>query len=208
MTALPSRSVATLLTQTLVDPDDPAFAKPTKPIGPFYDEETARRLTNERGWFVGAEGRVYRRVVPSPMPVAILEEKVIRVLLQQDVIIVCAGGGGIPVVREKSGAIRGVEAVVDKDRTSAVLANALGVDALLILTDVDGVYSDWGTDQARRIPMIHARDTTDEFPAGSMGPKVEAAKSFAKSEGRFAAIGSIKDIPGLLNGTAGTRVTV
>ncbi|TXH31793.1 MAG: carbamate kinase [Rhodospirillaceae bacterium] len=208
MTALPGRAVATLLTQTLVDPDDPAFTKPTKPIGSVYDEEAARRLAKERGWSVGPDGPSYRRIVPSPMPLAVLEEKVIRLLLQQDVIVVCAGGGGIPVIREKGGAFRGVEAVVDKDRTSAVLADALGMDALLILTDVDAVYSGWGTDHAQRIPAIRAQDTTVEFPAGSMGPKVEAAKAFAKSVGRFAAIGNLNDVAGMLNGTAGTRVTL
>jgi carbamate kinase len=203
--ALPQRQVATLLTQTLVDGHDPAFDAPSKPIGPMYDEKTARNLASERGWAIRPDETGFRRVVASPEPLAVLEESVIRLLMGNGVVIVCAGGGGIPVIREGSGYL-GIEAVVDKDRTSAVLAAALDMDALLILTDVDGVYTEWGTTGAQRIPsIVPGHFNPAGFAAGSMQPKIEAALAFASNEGRFAAIGRLSDAVGLLDGTAGTR---
>jgi carbamate kinase len=206
MNALPERRAVSVLTQTLVDPADPAFRAPSKPIGPIYDEKTAGRIGAERGWIVKPDGSGFRRVVASPAPRAILEEDAIRLLHANGVIVICAGGGGVPVVREASG-YAGVEAVVDKDRTSAVLADALNMDALLMLSDIDGVYAGWQTSKARRIPRISpGQIDTNDFAAGSMRPKIEAGLAFAAERGRFAAIGSLTDAVGLLNGTAGTRI--
>lgn len=207
MSALPERRVATLLTQTLVDAHDPAFGSPSKPIGPLYREEVAKELASERGWTVRPDGAGFRRVVASPAPLGVLEESVIRLLMGTGVIVVCGGGGGVPVIREGT-RYSGVEAVVDKDRTSAVLGEALDMDALLILTDVDGVYADWGTAQARHLPSI-ASDRFDPsaFAAGSMRPKLESALAFASDDRRFAAIGRLGDAVGLLHGTAGTRIS-
>jgi carbamate kinase len=208
MSALPQRRIVSILTQTLVDPNDPAFGTPTKPIGPVYDEAAARRLASDRGWTIQPDGAAFRRVVASPAPLAILEEGAIRLLLDHGVIVVCAGGGGVPVVRDGPG-YRGVEAVVDKDRTSAVLAAALGMDALLILTDVDGVYADWGRPEAKRIAsIVPGQMDLAGFPAGSMRPKIEAGLAFAAEPGRFAAIGRLTDAEGLLEGTAGTRIAL
>jgi carbamate kinase len=206
MNALPERRAVSVLTQTLVDPADPAFRAPSKPIGPIYDEKTAGRIGAERGWIVKPDGSGFRRVVASPAPRAILEEDAIRLLHANGVIVICAGGGGVPVVREASG-YAGVEAVVDKDRTSAVLADALNMDALLMLSDIDGVYAGWQTSKARRIPRISpGQIDTNDFAAGSMRPKIEAGLAFAAERGRFAAIGSLTDAVGLLSGTAGTRI--
>lgn len=206
MNALPDRRVVSLLTQTLVDPNDPAFTAPSKPIGPVYDEATARLLASDRGWTIRPDGKGFRRVVASPAPHAVLEEGAIRLLLTEGMIVICAGGGGVPVIRNGVG-YAGVEAVVDKDRTSAVLADALGMHALLILSDVDGVYADWGTAAARRIPSIEPGQIDPAiFPAGSMRPKIEAGLAFAAERGRFAAIGRLTDAVGLLNGTLGTRI--
>ncbi len=156
--ALPERRLfATLLTQSVVDPADPAFKKPTKPIGPVYDEATAKRLAGERGWIVAPDGAHWRRVVASPKPLEILETAEIAFLAANDAIVVCAGGGGIPVIRAPSGALSGVEAVVDKDLASALLGAALGADRLLLLTDVDAVYLDYGKATAR---AIAPRDTS------------------------------------------------
>ena len=203
---LPGRRVATLLTQVEVDPRDPAFGAPTKPIGPVYDEETARRITTMRGWPVGRDGHGYRRLVPSPAPLRIIELDTIALLVDAGVIVVCAGGGGIPVVADGP-VLRGVEAVVDKDLSAALLAVKLDADALLLLTDVNAVYSGWGTTSAlpiRRLTSVAARKLA--LASGSMGPKVEAAARFADATGALAVIGALTDAPALLTGTAGTRV--
>jgi carbamate kinase len=209
MNALPGRPVASLLTQVSVDAADPAFAEPSKPIGPVYDEPAGKRLAAERGWALAPDGHGVRRVVASPMPLAILELATIRLLIGAGVLVVCAGGGGIPVTITAEGAIHGVEAVVDKDRAAALLAEQLGADALLLLTDVPRVVAGWGTDAA--VELGHAtptelRDLT--FPVGSMGPKVEAACRFAERTGGLAAIGALDDAEAILAGHAGTQIRV
>jgi carbamate kinase len=206
--ALGARPVATLLTQVIVDPEDPAFRAPSKPIGPVYDRETAERLAAERGWSVAPDGDRYRRVVPSPEPRAIVEIDTLRLLIDAGVLVVCVGGGGIPVAVDHDGRLHGVEAVIDKDLAAALLARGLGADALLMLTDVGAVQVGWGSDHARELADV----TTDElrsmaFAAGSMGPKVEAACRFAESTGGLAAIGALADALAILEGRRGTRVT-
>jgi carbamate kinase len=204
--ALPDRNVATVLTQVVVDAADPAFARPSKPIGPGWSRERAERLARERGWSVAPDGDAWRRVVASPEPRQILELTAIRLLLEARVLVVCAGGGGIPVVASASGALHGVEAVVDKDLASALLARELGADALLLLTDVDAVYADWpGT--ARPFGATCPRELRAQaFAAGSMGPKVEAACRFAEAGAGLAAIGSLEQAEAILDGASGTRV--
>lgn len=203
---LPDRRVATLLTQVEVDPADPALARPSKPIGPVYDEAEARRLAAARGWTVAPDGAGWRRVVPSPRPIRILEIGTIRHLVAENVIVICAGGGGIPVVSGPGGALHGIEAVIDKDRTSALLARDIGADALLLLTDVAGVYLGFGTDSA-----VLEREIACDAVAGlglapgSMRPKAEAAAEFAASGG-IAVIGRMEDGAALLAGGAGTRI--
>ncbi len=201
------RLVATLLTQVEVDPADPAFGNPTKPIGPVYDQAEAQRLAAERGWAMAADGDSYRRVVASPAPRRIFELKVIELLAGQGIIVVCAGGGGIPVVVHENGSLLGVEAVIDKDAASALLAQCLHADALLLLTDVDAVQTDWGTPAARRIRRASAAALDQfAFSVGSMAPKVAAAQAFARATGGFAAIGRLQDAGALLAATAGTRI--
>lgn len=204
---LEGREVATLLTRIEVDTDDPAFQDPTKPIGPVYDESTARELAEQRGWSIAPDGDRYRRVVPSPRPQRIVEITTIRTLVDAGVLVVCAGGGGIPVVRVESGDLVGVEAVIDKDHAAGLLAHQLSAEAFLMLTDVEAVYEGWGTDAQRAIaaappPALRAM----ELPRGSMGPKVEAACDFVEAGGSFAAIGRLADAAALVTGTAGTRV--
>ncbi len=209
------REVATLLTQVVVDQDDPAFDHPTKPIGPVYSQARAEQLAATRGFAIAADGEHWRRVVPSPEPRRILELGAIRLLLAAGVVVVCAGGGGVPVVADPAGGWRGVEAVVDKDLAAALLADALDADALLLLTDVDAVYRDWGTDRARPIRQATAEALrVERFAAGSMGPKVEAACRFvsdrplaADRPARFASIGALAEVGALLAGAAGTRIT-
>jgi len=207
MSCLPGRAVATLLTQVVVNPGDPAFRNPTRPIGPAYSQAEAQRLGESRGWQVAPDGPHWRRVVASPEPLRVLELAAIRLLVEAGAIVVCAGGGGIPVVVTKSGAVQGVEAVIDKDLSAALLAHQLGAEALLLLTDVDAVYSEWGTPAPKAI-----RDTTPDqlrrhvFPAGSMKPKVEAACRFVESGGTLSAIGRLEDADRLLEGLGGTIV--
>ncbi len=202
---LAGREVATLLTQTVVDEADPAFARPTKPIGTVVDREAADALEH-RGHAVVRDGAGWRRAVASPAPREILELEAIQILHNAGVVVICGGGGGIPVVRDASGVLRGVEAVVDKDHASALLAQALGADALLLLTDVDGVYEGWPGQQASRIASMAPEDPR-RFDAGSMGPKVDAARRFAASgPGRRAAIGRLEDAERLLEGSCGTQV--
>jgi carbamate kinase len=196
-----------LLCRTVVKADDPAFARPSKFVGPVYDKATALRLAGEHGWDVRQDGSAWRRVVPSPEPAGIVELDVITLLAGRGVIMVCAGGGGIPVVADDAGGLRGVEAVVDKDLTAALLAQAVGADALLLLTDVEAVIDGYGTPQARPIRRATSRELRRRsFPAGSMGPKVEAVCRFVEATGAMAAIGRLSDATALLNGTAGTTV--
>ena len=202
---LPRERLATLLTQVIVDPDDPAFTYPTKFVGPVYEARDARFLAHERGWTVAPDGDDWRRVVPSPEPRRIVELDTIRLLVDHGVTVTCVGGGGIPVVPDGLGGLRGVEAVIDKDLAAALLATELQADALLLLTDVDAVYAGWGTAEARPI-----RQTTPQalraldLPAGSMGPKVEALCRFVEAGGRLAAIGALGDAASILTGGAGT----
>jgi carbamate kinase len=199
--------LATLLTQVRVDANDSAFGKPTKPIGPVYEEPVARKLADERGWHIARDGDKWRRVVASPLPIEILEMRVISLLVERGVVVICGGGGGIPVVTREDGSLIGVEAVIDKDRASSLLANQLGADMLLLLTDVDAVYLDYGTPQARRIKRVGATAlTSDQFASGSMRPKVEAAKTFVAATGHAAAIGRLEDAAAIIRGHAGTRI--
>ena len=200
--------LSTILTMVEVDPADPAFTNPTKFVGPVYDKATADGLAAENGWTVKADGDKWRRVVPSPKPKRIFEIRPMRWLIEHGVVVICAGGGGIPTMYAPGEERRlvGVEAVIDKDLATSLLARELDADVFVMATDVDGVYTDWGTPSQRRLD----RATSDElgamdFAAGSMGPKVEAAMEFADS-GKRAVIGSLEEIDGLVAGTAGTNV--
>jgi carbamate kinase len=206
-----SRELATVLTQVVVDEHDPAFATPTKPVGPVYEEREARELARARGWTVGPDGAHWRRLVPSPEPRRIVEIEAIRVLVDAGVIVICAGGGGVPVVREPSGSLRGAEAVIDKDLCAALLASQLQASALLMLTDADAVYEGWGGADA--LPLRRARPSALRrmtFAPGSMAPKVEAACRFVEQKSgpraRFAAIGALEDVEAVLRGEKGTRI--
>lgn len=206
--ALGRCNVATVLTQTEVDPADPAFADATKFIGAVYDATEARRLAALNHWTIAQDGAGWRRVVPSPEPKGILEIGAVKTLVEAGFVTICAGGGGIPVARLPSGRYEGVECVVDKDYTSALLANLLGADCLLLLTDVAAVQCDFGTPRAREIRQASARELPHlGFPAGSMGPKVGAACRFAISSGRSACIGRLDQVEAILQGQAGTTVT-
>jgi carbamate kinase len=203
---LPDRQIATLLTQVEVDAGDPAFSRPTKPIGPIYTREEAERLAAERGFAIAPDGASYRRVVPSPEPRRILEIDTIRLLIRAGALVICGGGGGIPVVT-RAGATRGVEAVIDKDLAAALLACELGADALLLLTDVDAVYEGWGAPAARPITAASAAELRSRaFASGSMGPKVEAACRFVTATGKRAGIGRLEDALAILEGRAGTAI--
>ena len=204
---LSSRPMVTLLTQIEVDPHDPAFQTPTKFIGPQYDETEARKLSPERGYAIAPDGEAYRRVVPSPKPLTILELSVIQQLVEAGVLVICAGGGGIPVMRDRKGQVHGVEAVIDKDLAAAQLAIELGAEALLLLTDVDAVYLNWSTPEA--LPMSHVMDSqlrTQTFAPGSMRPKVEAACQFVRQTGKRAGIGNLEQATDILRGKAGTSI--
>jgi carbamate kinase len=206
------KPLATLLTMVEVDATHPAFGNPTKPIGPIYAAEEAAALRDEKGWVFKRDGDSMRRVVPSPMPKRIFGIEPVRWLLEHGSVVICAGGGGIPTiytdqVSPAGRRLTGVEAVIDKDLASAVLAADLRADSLLIVTDVDAVYAEWGTSQQRVITCASPSElAASQFEEGSMGPKVRAACQFVEQTGGFAAIGSITDAPGLLAGTSGTRV--
>ena len=205
--ATDSCDTVALITRVVVDEDDPAFGKPTKFIGPVYDEQTASDLAKERGWKIEPDGESWRRVVPSPQPQTIVQLPAIRQLVDSGFLVVCAGGGGIPVV-EDDGGHRGVEAVIDKDLCSARLAADLGAEVLVLATDVDAVYLDWGGDNERALGRIGVGQLrSHDFADGSMGPKVEAACRMVEETGGRAAIGSLNDLPGLLDGSTGTQVT-
>jgi len=204
---LPDRRCATLLTQIEVDPNDPAFEQPTKPIGPAYAEEDARKLAQQRGWRIARDGDRFRRVVPSPKPRRILELGVIDLLVSQKIIVICAGGGGIPVVVRPDGGLLGVEAVIDKDLASSLLARELKAGAFLMLTDVDAVYAGWGKPNARGIRRITPSALRQlSFAPGSMGPKVEAACEFVEQTCSIAGIGRLQDAAAILAGETGTVV--
>ena len=202
----PEHQVATLLTMITVDHDDPAFANPTKFVGPVYDKAAADALAAAKGWAFRQDGDSWRRVVPSPKPKQILEIQPITWLLDKGAVVICAGGGGIPTLPEH-GALSGVEAVIDKDLAAELLAENVNADLFVMATDVDGVYVDWGTPQQRRLGHVTPEElATHNFPAGSMGPKVQAATRFAAKTGRRGAIGSLADIGAIVAGEAGTSV--
>lgn len=209
ITFLPEeRSCATLLTQIEVDAKDPAFKHPTKPIGPVYSETEAKALANQRDWSIAQDGEHYRRVVASPQPKRILELSTIELLMQQGIVVICAGGGGIPVVQREDGSVIGVEAVIDKDLASSLLARELKADVLLMLTDVDAVYKGWAEPDARAIRNISPQSIREfTFSPGSMAPKVKAACEFAEQQGGVAGIGQLKDAAKILTGEAGTLIT-
>ncbi|PAU87725.1 carbamate kinase [Pseudomonas sp. WN033] len=200
------RPVATLLTQVVVDQRDPAFEKPTKFVGPVYGREEAEARAKAAGWHIAQDGDKWRRVVPSPKPLEIPDMRVIRLLLDKGVVVICAGGGGIPVLRRDDGSTIGVEAVIDKDAASALLAQQLKADALLLLTDVEAIYRDFGTPDAAPIHSLTvAQARSLDLPAGSMGPKLTAAADFAASGG-LSGIGRLEDALAILDGQAGTRI--
>ncbi len=200
-------STVTLLTQVVVDKQDPAFKTPTKPIGPVYDKERAFKLAEERGWDVAPDGKYYRRVVPSPAPKEIVEIGAAKHLIDTNHLVILCGGGGIPVLREGHH-LKGVEAVIDKDRASALAAEELNIDLFIILTDVEAVYVDWGTDQERAIRSINPKALLSmEFAKGSMWPKVQAAAEFVEKTGKKALIGNLFQGDSLLNERSGTLIT-
>jgi carbamate kinase len=206
--ALPGRQIATLLSQTLVSAIDPAFENPTKFVGEVYTREEAERLAADRDWVVKEDGDGWRRVVPSPRPERVVETRLIRLLLNSGAVVVCAGGGGVPVIRNAAGKLEGVEAVVDKDLTAALLAEALEADVLLLLTDVPRVVRGYRTPDAAEIVNTTPDELRrEDFAAGSMGPKVDAASRFVELTGDMAAIGALEDAVAIVQGRAGTIVT-
>ena len=206
---LADRSIATLITRTVVDGEDPAFQTPTKPIGPVYTAEQAKELASARSWHMVDEGKAgWRRVVASPRPREIVELSAISTLLSSGAMVICAGGGGVPVIPREGGGLSGVEAVIDKDRAAALLAHRLKADRLVILTDVDGVFAGWGTPDQTLITEIKAAEADGSgYAAGSMGPKVEAAAYFAQEAGKTASIGSLSRALAVFEGEAGTHIT-
>ena len=202
------RRCAALLTQIEVDPDDPAFRHPTKPIGPTYGEQEACKLAADRGWSIARDGDRYRRVVPSPRPQRIFELSVIELLVSRGVIVVCAGGGGIPTICRADGSLIGVEAVIDKDLASSLLARELGANAFVMLTDAEAVWEDWGEPHSRAMRRLSPPALRQlSFAPGSMGPKVEAACEFVEQTGGVAGIGRLKDAQKILTGEAGTLIS-
>jgi carbamate kinase len=205
--ALPGHEVVSLICQTLVGADDPAFDHPTKFVGPVYEREEAERLARRRGWQIRPDGGSWRRVVASPEPHSLVEMATIRTLVANGATVVCAGGGGIPVSRSGDGMLHGVEAVVDKDLTAAMLAHDIDADALLLLTDVPHVETDFGTASARAILRTTPTELRAlQFPPGSMGPKIEAACRFVEATGHRAMIGRLQDAAELLEGDRGTII--
>jgi carbamate kinase len=206
----PTERFATILTMVEVDKDDPAFANPTKFVGPIYSEEQSQKLAEEKGWPFRKDGASWRRVVASPLPQHIFQLDAIRALLDLDIVVICTGGGGIPtLVTETNGkpVLSGVEAVIDKDFATEMLAREVGADLFVMATDVDAVYSNWGTADQRRLDKVTPQELRAlDFPAGSMGPKVEAAARFVEQTGKRAAIGALGDIERILDGKAGTQV--
>ena len=200
--------LATILSQVEVDKNDPAFKNPTKPIGPVYSKEEAERLAKEKNWSIAQDGDKYRRVVPSPLPKRIFEIRPVKRLLERGSIAICAGGGGILTYYDDQHNLHGVEAVIDKDLCSALLAENLDADLFIIATDVSAAFIDWGKDTQKAIASAHP-DAIKEigFASGSMGPKVQAAINFARYSGKDAVIGSLSDIVDIVKGKAGTRIS-
>jgi carbamate kinase len=201
--AIPEREVATVVTTVEIDLSDRAFSAPSKPVGPLYSRVRARRLAGQHQWAIGPDGPGFRRLVASPEPVRILELSPIRRLVEAGFVVICAGGGGVPVAVDASGVVSGIEAVIDKDLVSTQLAIELAADALLLLTDVEAAFVDWGTPSARPIRRAGPNPLRRlEFASGTMGPKVEAACRFVEEGGRFAAIGALSDAEAVLRGDA------
>ena len=202
--------LATILTMVEVDGNDPGFGNPTKFVGPVYDAAAAEKLKAEKGWVFKLDGQKWRRVVPSPAPQRIFELRPIKWLLEHGTIVICAGGGGIPTMYKAGGKreLIGVEAVIDKDLCSELLARDLDADLLIMATDVDAVYADWGTPDAKAMHRANPNAlTAGDFPAGSMGPKIAAAAQYAQRTGRTAAIGALADIPAIVRGEKGTSIS-
>ncbi|GAA1745966.1 carbamate kinase [Rothia terrae] len=203
----PEQRIVTILTMTEVDPKDPAFDNPTKFIGPVYGQEMAEQLAEQKGWVVKPDGPYYRRVVASPLPKRIIEQEAINHLVDKNTMVICAGGGGIPTYLDENQKLHGVEAVIDKDLCSALLAENLDADLLVIATDVEGVYKGWGTPDQELLSTLKVSEIDElNLAAGSMGPKVEAARNFAQHTGKRAVIGALADIEDLVLGKAGTTV--
>jgi len=206
------RHVACLLTQVEVDPDDPAFADPTKPVGPFFDAEEARRIGEELGWPMKEEaGRGWRHVVPSPEPRHVCDISLVQVLARRGTVVIAGGGGGIPVVRGPKGVRNGVEAVIDKDLTSALMANVLGIRWMMILTAVSKVAINFGTPNEQYLdrltmPELETYHAEGHFPAGSMGPKIDAAIRFLKAGGQRVVICHLQEAMAALRGETGTHI--
>ena len=199
---------ATLLTQVEVDAKDPAFKNPTKPIGPVYSKAEAEKHAAEKGWAIAPDGDKYRRVVASPRPKRIFEIRPIKWLLEKSSIVICAGGGGIPTMYGEDGKLKGIEAVIDKDLCSSLLATQLEADLLVIATDVNAAFIDFGKPTQKAIGQAHPDEMEKlGFAAGSMGPKVQAACEFARQTGKTAVIGSLSDIEAIVQGSAGTRIS-
>lgn len=208
---LPETPTQTLVTQVIVDEHDPAFSKPSKPIGQVYTQAEAEKLAAEKGWTVMPDGQYYRRAVPSPKPQDVTGINAVKALLAQDHIVICGGGGGVPCVKNAQGQLTGVEAVVDKDLATAVIANQLDADLFIIATDVNATCVNFQKEGERKIAKANpaALETLSaEFAAGSMGPKVQAVINFVKATGKDAAIGSLSDIEDIVAGKAGTRVSL
>ena len=200
--------IVTVLTQVVVDPGDPAFQNPTKHVGPVYDQAESERLRKEKGWSMAADGKYFRRVVPSPRPQRIIELNVIRMLVENGVVVICAGGGGIPTAYDQDQKLYGVEAVIDKDLASALLSRELDAEMFVMLTDVASVYADFGTPQQQSIRAAHpdALEQLD-FADGSMGPKIQSACQFVRETGKQSAIGKLSDLTGIMSGEAGTLIS-
>jgi carbamate kinase len=200
---------ATILTMVEVDPKDAAFVDPTKFVGPVYEKAEADRLAAEKAWVFKQDGDAWRRVVPSPEPKRIFEIRPIRWLLDKEVVVICAGGGGVPTMYDPDAerTLVGVEAVIDKDLASELLAREVEADLFVMATDVDSVYADWGKPEQRRLERVTPAELRGYgFAAGSMGPKVEAAVRFVERTGKRAAIGGLGEIEAIVDGTAGTQV--
>ncbi len=201
--------LATILTMVEVDPNDPAFQNPTKFVGPVYDKADADKLAAEKSWVFKQDGDKWRRVVPSPLPKRIFEMRPVKWLMEKNTVVICGGGGGIPTMYApgEERKLVGVEAVIDKDLVSELLARELGADLFIMATDVDGVYLDWGKETQRKLEQIPASELKSyHFAAGSMGPKVSAALQFVENTGKRAAIGALEEIEQIVAGTAGTNI--
>ena len=200
--------LATVLTQVEVDKNDPAFQKPTKPIGPVYSKEEAEQHARNKGWSIAPDGDKYRRVVASPRPQRIADIRPVQWLLERGTVVICCGGGGIPTYSDQSGQLKGIEAVIDKDLCAALLARQLHADLLVIATDVDAAYANWGTPEQKAIAHAHPQALKEMFfVAGSMDPKIQAACEFVEQTGKEAVIGALADIEAIVLGQAGTRVS-